>query len=285
MIKNQFKTVLFLGILSGILLVIGQLLGGASGLTVALIFALLMNLGSYFFSHKLILKIYRAKEVPIHENPQLHEMVEHLAMEAGVPKPKVYVVPTDNPNAFAAGPNPKKAIVAVTQGILQILNKEELKGVLAHEMAHIKNRDILISTIAATIASVISYIAFMARFSAIFGGLGGDRNNNSNIIGLLAMAIIAPLAAMLIQMAISRSREFIADESGAKYLKNSKPLADALEKLESHSKDHPLKFGTQSTNSLFIINPFRGRGQSFLHLFLTHPPTSKRVERLRNMHF
>ena len=280
---NQFKTVLFLGILSGILLLIGQLVGGAQGLTIALFFALLMNLGSYFFSHKLVLAMYRAKEISKEQNPGLHSMVEEICNEAKIPKPKIYLVPSSNPNAFATGPNPKKAVVAVTQGILDILSKEELKGVLAHEIAHIKNRDILISTIAATIASVISYIAFMARWGAMFGGMGNDKDNGNNIIGLIVMAIIAPIAATLIQLAISRSREFIADESGANYIRNSESLARALEKLENHGKNAPLKLGTESTNSMFIVNPFRGR--NILSLFMTHPPTSKRIEKLRAMNF
>jgi len=282
MIKNQLKTVLFLGILSGILLVIGQLIGGAQGLTIALIFAVLMNLGSYFFSHKLILLMYRAKEVSKKDNPTLHEMVEEICKEANIPKPKIYIVPTDAPNAFCAGPNPKKAVLAITKGILDLLSKEELRGVLAHEVAHVKNRDILIATIAATIASVISYIAFMARFGAMMG-TGRDDDGRSNIIGLLILAIVAPIAAMLIQMAISRSREFIADETGARLIKKAEPLARALEKLEAGAKNHPLKLGSESTNSMFIINPFRGKGQSFLHLFLTHPPTNTRIQKLREL--
>ena len=285
MFKNQLKTVLFLGILTGILLVIGMLIGGTSGLTIALIFALLINVGSYFFSHKLILAIYKAKEVPKSDNPELHHMIEEICEKANIPKPRIYLVPTDNPNAFAAGPNPKKAVVAVTRGILLLLSKDELKGVLAHEIAHIKNRDILIATIAATVASVITYLAYMAQFAAMFGGMGRDEEGGNNIIGLLLLAVLAPIAATLIQLAISRSREFIADESGAKYLQNSKPLADALEKLENQNKSHPLALGGQSTNSMFIVNPFRGKGESFIHLFLTHPPSSKRIERLRSLKF
>jgi len=280
MIKNQLKTVLFLGILSGILLVIGQLIGGAQGLTIALIFAVLMNVGSYFFSHKLILLMYRAKEVSKKDNPALHEMIEEICKEADIPKPKIYIVPTDAPNAFACGPSPKKAVVAVTQGILHLLSKEELKGVLAHEIAHVKNRDILIATIAATIASVISYVAFMARFGAMMG-TGRDDDGRSNIIGLLILAIVAPLAATLIQLAISRSREFIADETGARLIKKAEPLAKALEKLEAGAKHSALKLGTDSTNHMFIVNPFRGKGRSFINLFSTHPDVLSRVKRLR----
>ena len=284
MIKNQIKTVLFLGVLSGLLLLIGRLIGGTQGLAVALVFAILINVGSYFFSHKLILLMYKAKEVSKNDNPGLHEMVEEISREASIPKPKIYIVPTDAPNAFATGPNYKKSVVAVTKGILNLLSKEELKGVLAHEIAHIKNRDMLISTIAATIASVITYLAHMAQFAAMFGG--GNRDDNQgggNIIGLLFLAILAPIAAMLIQLAISRSREYIADERGARLIKKAEPLARALEKLESGAKHHPLMLGTESTNNLFIVNPLRGRGQSFLQLFLTHPPTSKRIERLKSL--
>jgi len=283
MIKNQIKTVLFLGVLSGLLLLIGRLIGGSQGLAVALVFAILMNVGSYFFSHKLILLMYRAKEVSKNENPELHEMVEEISKEADIPKPKIYIIPTEAPNAFAAGPNPKKSVVAVTKGILNLLNKEELKGVLAHEIAHIKNRDILIATIAATIASVITYLAHMAQFAAMFGGGRDDNRGGGNIIGLLLLAILAPIAAMLIQMAISRSREFIADERGARLIKKAEPLAKALEKLESGAKHHPLNLGTESTNNLFIVNPLRGRGQAFLSLFMTHPATKIRVQRLRSL--
>ncbi len=283
MIKNQLKTVLFLGVLSGLLLLIGRLIGGAQGLAVALVFAVLINVGSYFFSHKLILLMYKAKEVSKNEHPELHEMVEEICKEANIPKPKIYIVPTDAPNAFATGPNYKKSVVAVTKGILNLLSKEELKGVLAHEIAHIKNRDMLISTIAATIASVITYLAHMAQFASMFGGGGGrdDNNGGTNIISLLFLAVLAPIAAMLIQLAISRSREFIADETGARLIKKSEPLAKALEKLEAGAKHHPLTLGTESTNNLFIVNPFRGRGQAFLSLFLTHPPGAERCRRLR----
>ena len=284
MIKNQFKTVLFLGILTGILLVIGRLIGGASGLTVALIFALLMNLGSYFFSHKLILAIYRAKEIPKSENPKLHEMVESLCNEAKISKPKIYLVPSQQANAFCAGPNPKKAILGVTQGILDLLPKEELKGVIAHEIAHDKNRDILIATIAATIASVITYLAHMTQFAAMFGGMNRDNDEKGgNVIGLLVLAILAPIAAMLIQLAISRSREFIADESGARLINNSESLAKALERLEGNNKHNPLKLGADSTNHMFIIAPFRGKGHTFLNLFSTHPPVLERCKRLRSL--
>ena len=280
---NQFKTVILLAALSGLLLLIGSLIGGASGLTVALILALIMNVGSYFFSHKLVLMMYRAKEAPKSEFPDLHKSVEEAAKAANIPKPKVYIVPSENPNAFATGPNYKNSVVAVTQGIMKLLSKEELKGVIAHEVAHIKNRDMLISTIAATIATVITYVAHMAQFAALFGGMGRDDNEKGgNIIGLLFLAILAPIAAMLIQLAISRSREYIADETGAKLIRNPSSLANALLKLDSHGKNTPMKLGDTSTNHMWIVNPFRG-GQSFVNLFMTHPPISERVKKLKEL--
>ncbi|MAG45417.1 MAG: protease HtpX [Nanoarchaeota archaeon] len=281
MLNNQLKTVLFLGILTGILLAIGQLLGGYSGLALAFVFAIVMNVGSYFYSHKLVLKMYKAKEASLEEYADLHKMVQEVSQLANVPKPKIYIVPSENPNAFCTGPNPQKAVLGYTQGILDLLSEEELKGVTAHEIAHDKNRDMLISTIAATIASVISYVAFMARWGAIFGGIGGDRDGDNNVIGLLILAIVAPLAATLIHLAISRSREFIADETGARFIHNAAPLANALEKLEDYGKQAPMRMGTDSTNSLFIVNPFRGK--KLLSLFMTHPPTEKRVERLKSL--
>lgn len=280
MLNNQLKTILFLGILTGILLAVGQLIGGYSGLAIAFVFAILMNLGSYFYSHKLILTMYRAKEAPESEYPDLHKLVQEISQLANVPKPKIYIIPSENPNAFMAGPSPKKAVLGYTQGILNLLDKDELKGVTAHELAHDKNRDILISTIAATIASVISYVAFMARWGAMFGGYGRDDDRN-NIIGLLVLAIVAPLAATLIHLAISRSREFIADETGARFIHNAVPLAKALEKLESYGKHAPMKLGTESTNNLFIVNPFRGK--TLLNLFSTHPNVNIRIKKLKEL--
>jgi len=280
---NQFKTVILLAALSGLLLLIGNILGGATGLTVALIIAVIMNVGSYLFSHKIVLAMYRAKEAPKSQYKDLHESVEEAAKAANIPKPKVYIVPSENPNAFATGPNYKNSVVAVTQGIMKLLSKEELKGVIAHEVAHIKNRDMLISTIAATIATVITYVAHMAQFAALFGGMGRDDNEKGgNIIGLLFLAILAPIAAMLIQLAISRSREYIADETGAKLIRNPSSLANALLKLDSHGKNTPMKLGDTSTNHMWIVNPFRG-GQSFVNLFMTHPPISERVKKLKEL--
>lgn len=282
MIKNQIKTVLLLGILTGILLVIGSFFGGKTGLTIGLGFAIVMNLFSYFYSYKLILFMYRAKEAKKSDYKELHEIVESVAKEAGVPKPKVYITPTESPNAFCAGPNPKKAVLCYTQGILKLLSKEELRGVTAHEIAHDKNRDILIATVAATIASVISYIAFMARFSALSGSSNRE-GGGTNLIGLILLGILAPLSATIIQLAISRSREYIADETGAKLVKKGEPLAKALEKLENYGKSHPMLLGSESTNNLFIVNPFRGKGMSFASIFSTHPPVHLRVKKLMEL--
>ena len=283
MIINQIKTVLLLGTLTGLLLVVGGLLGGKSGLTIALIIALIMNFGMYFFSHKIVLMMYHAKEAPKLQYPKLHSMIEEICKEADLPKPRVYIVPTDNLNAFASGPSKKKAVVAVTEGILGSLTHDELKGVLAHELSHIKNRDMLITTIAATIAATISYIASMARFAAIFGGGRNDNNGRSNILSLLLLGILTPIIAMIIQLAISRKREYLADERGARLLKNGEPLARALEKLELSNKRNPLKFGSPTTSSLFIVNPFSGR--AFIQLFSTHPPIPERCKRLRNLKY
>ncbi|MBI1969463.1 zinc metalloprotease HtpX [Candidatus Woesearchaeota archaeon] len=279
---NQVKTVLLLGALTGLLLFIGNLLGGMQGLTIAFLFSVLMNVGMYWFSDKIVLMMYRAREATKKDYPEYHAMIEDICKKAGLPKPKLYIVPSTTPNAFATGRSPKHAAVACTEGILQLLNKEELRGVLSHEMSHVKNRDILITTIAATIAGVISYVAMMARWAAIFGGMGGrDNNGRGNILGFLVIAILAPIIALILQLAISRSREYLADHTGAKLIKNPLPLADALQKLETANKHHPMKFGNPATSSLFIVNPFSGR--ALLQLFSTHPPLAERVRRLREM--
>ncbi len=278
---NQFKTVILLGALTTILLLIGSFFGNG-GLFIAFLFALIMNVGSYFFSHKIVLAMYRAKEASQKQYPRLYHMVEKLSKEAKIPEPKIYIIPTQTSNAFATGRNPEHAVVAVTEGIMHLLSEHELEGVLAHELAHIKNRDILITTIAATIASVISYIAFTARYAALFGGVGRDRDS-SNIVELLFLALVAPIAALIIQLAISRSREYLADASGARFIKNGKPLASALKKLEDHARSHPLHFGSPSTASLFIVNPFSGR--AFMSLFSTHPPMEMRIQKLEMMKF
>jgi len=280
MFINQIKTVLLLGALSAIILVIGGFFGGASGMTIALVIALAMNFFSYFYSHKIVLAMYKAQPVSKSKAPEIHKMVEDISKKAGIPKPKVYAIPSETPNAFATGRNPNNAVVAVTAGITKLLSKEELKSVLAHEIGHIKNRDILVATIAATLASVITYLAMMARFAVFFGG-GRDERGGGNALQLIALAILAPLAAMLIQFAISRSREFMADETSARLTNDSKHMISALKKIDSAAKHIPLRMGNQSTASLFIINPFSGKG--FISLFSTHPATELRIKKLNEL--
>ena len=224
-VENQLKTVFLLSLLMGLLMGVGWLVGGVQGLTIALIFSVLMNFGMYWFSDRIVLAMYRAKEATPHEEPELHRIIREVVHLAGIPMPKVYVIPSEAANAFATGRNPKHAAVAVTHGIVSLLSKDELKGVIAHEIAHVKNRDILITTIAATIAGVISYVAMMARWAALFGGGGGRDRNGGDIIGLIALAIVTPLIAMLLQLALSRSREYLADETGAKTIHNPLALA------------------------------------------------------------
>jgi heat shock protein HtpX len=279
MFKNQFKTVILLASLTALLLFVGQLLGGYSGLIIAGIFALVLNFGSYWFSDKIVLAMYRAKEVKDTDH-HLFKIVKEVAEKAKVPMPKVYIIPDKNSNAFATGRSPKNAAVAATEGIINLLSDDELKGVMAHEIAHVKNRDTLISTIAGTIAGVISYIATMAQWAAIFGAGGRDRNGG-NIVSLLLLAIITPIIATIIQLAISRSREYLADATGAKIVGNGEHLATALEKLHNDVKIHPMRLGNQATSHLFIVNPFSAR--SFAKFFSTHPPFQERAKRLRNI--
>ena len=282
MLGGQFKTVILLALLTALLLWVGSL-WSTTGLVVAAIFVVLMNLGSYWFSDKVVLMMYRAREAKESEYPDLHSLVSEIAQRANLPKPKVYVIDSPVANAFATGRNPKHAAIAVTKGIMDLLTADELKGVLSHEAAHIKNRDILISTVAGTIAGVISYVAAVARWSAIFGFGGKDRDNN--LLELLALAIITPLIATLIQLAISRSREYIADTTGSRFLHSGLGLASALEKLQSHSKRFffPLTGTTQATAHLFITNPLKGAG--LMHLLSTHPSTHERIRRLRSQTF
>ena len=275
---NGLKTALLLGLLSGLVLAIGQYFGGANGLVLGLVFAVVMNFGSYWFSDKIVLKMYRAQEVGA--GHPLYAMVERLSRQAQLPMPKVYVIPDPSPNAFATGRNPSHAAVAATEGILQVLSQHELEGVIAHELAHVKNRDILISSVAATMAAVIMFAAQMAQYAAIFGGYGGrgdDRDRGSNPIALLAMIILAPLAATLIQLAISRSREFSADATGAQIAGNPYGLADALRKIEAVSKRVPLD-ANPATAHMFIVQPFSGR--ALAGLFSSHPPTEARINAL-----
>ena len=273
---NTVKTVLLLGMLSGLLLVIGELLGGQSGLVIAFGFAVLMNFGSYWFSDKVVLRMYRAGEVgPDH---LLHQMTARLAQQAGLPMPRVFVIPDESPNAFATGRNPKHAAVAATEGILRVLDEHELEGVIAHELAHVKNRDILISSVAATVAATIMMMSRMAQFTAIFGGFGGrGERGGSSPIGLIATIILAPLSAMLIQSAISRSREFAADRAAAQIVGSPYGLAEALKKIDAYSRRVPMK-ADPATAHMFIMKPFSGRGM--MQLFSTHPPTEQRIKRL-----
>ncbi len=279
---NNLKTVLLLGALTGLLIAIGSF-WGASGMYIAFGLAIVMNFGSYWFSDKIVLMMYRAKEADRSKYSKLYSTVSDIAQRADLPEPKVYIIPTPGANAFATGRNPKHAAVAVTAGIMDILSEKELKGVLAHEMAHVKNRDILISSIAATIAGAIGMIAFMARWGAIFGGFSGGQRSGRGILELLAIAILTPLLATIIRLAISRSREYVADKEGAKILGDSSGLASALKKLESNAKRNPLRFGSETTAHMFIVNPFRA---SFLmKVFSTHPTTADRVKRLTAMKF
>jgi heat shock protein HtpX len=278
---NALKTTLLLGALTGFLLVIGQYFGGQNGMIIALIFAAVMNFVSYFFSDKIALAMYRAQPVSREELPRAYQVLERLTQRIGIPMPKVYVIPSESPNAFATGRNPNHASVAVTQGILNLLNDEELEGVLAHELGHVRNRDILISSIAATLAGAITVLARMAMWGAMFGGYGGrDERDRGGGIGALLMVILAPIAAMLIQLAVSRSREYAADDTGAHLTGNPYALASALRKLDTYSRRVPLP-ASPSTAHLFIVQPFLGTGGlNFANLFSTHPPIAKRIERL-----
>jgi heat shock protein HtpX len=280
--SNTFKTALLLGLLTGLFVLLGNYFGGRQGMVIALIFAGVMNFASYWFSDKIVLALYRAQEVQESEAPELFRMVRGLVQRAELPMPKVYIVPTDTPNAFATGRSPQHAAVAVTQGILRLLSSGELEGVLAHELSHIKHRDTLISTIAATMAGVIVMLANMAKWAALFGGFGGrdEEDRGGGALGLIFMAILAPIAATLIQLAISRSREYLADEGSARMTKSPGRLADALQKLEHAAERIPMQ-ANPATSHLFIVNPLRGG--SFLSLFSTHPPMEERVARLRAM--
>ncbi len=272
--QNHFKTALLLGALGGILLSIGALLGGQQGITIALVFAIITNFGAYWYSDKFVLRMYRARELSVSEYPRVHQILNDLCKKNKMNKPELYLIPSKNPNAFATGRNESHAVIGVTEGIIELLTEKELKGVLAHELAHIKNKDMLIGSVAATIATTISFVATMARWSAIFG----SRNRNGNIFSLLIISIITPIVAMIIQMAISRSREFEADKIGAKFAKDGKGLASALKKLERYGKGFPMRFGSEASAHLFISNPFRSR--NMLKLFSTHPTTEERIKRL-----
>lgn len=275
---NTFKTAFLLTLLTLLLMFIGRAFGGQNGMLLALVFAAVMNFVSYFYSDKIALAMYRAQPVTREELPRAYAAVERLTQKIGIPMPKIYVIPSESPNAFATGRNPQHASVAVTQGILNLLNDEELEGVLAHELGHVNNRDILISSVAATVAGAVTMLASMGRFAMIFGGMGGDRDDRrGGGLGALLMLILAPIAASLIQLAVSRSREYQADATGSHFTGNPYALASALSKLDAYSRRLPLQ-ATPSTAHLFIIQPFLG--MSFSNLFSTHPPIAKRIERL-----
>ena len=281
---NHVKTTLLLSLLTVLLVFMGGAIGGKGGMLIAFVMAAVMNFGSYWFSDKIVLRMYGAQEITRNENPTFYGMVERLAQRAGLPMPKVYIIPDQSPNAFATGRNPQHAAVAATEGIMRILTPEELEGVMAHELGHVKNRDILISTIAATFAGAISMIGSMLQWGAMLGAGRGDDEEGSGIgglVGSLAMAILAPLAAMLIQMAVSRSREYLADATGAHICGRPQALANALAKLQNGSRMLPMQEARPATAHMFIVNPLTGG--SLLSLFSTHPPMEERIARLQAM--
>jgi heat shock protein HtpX len=280
--SSILKTTFLLTALTALLLLLGDLFAGPTGVKFAFVFAAIMNIGSYWFSDKLVLMSYRAQPITESEAPELYQIVRRLVQRAGVPMPRIYRIPTDSPNAFATGRNPSHAVVAVTDGILRLLDREELEGVLAHELGHVFNRDILISSIAATLAGAVMMLARMAQWGALFGGFGGrdDRGGRGGGLVLLVAAILAPIAAMLIQLAVSRAREYSADESGAKLCGKPEALASALEKLAIQSGRIPLA-ASPATAHLFIVNPLSR--QFLAKLFSTHPPIEERIARLRGM--
>ncbi len=278
---NSIKTAILMTVMMVLFILVGNLIGGQSGMTIAFIISLALNFGSYWFSDKIVLKMYRAQEVTEKDAPQLYDIVEKLASKAELPMPKVYIMNNPTPNAFATGRNPQNGAVAVTTGIMNILNKEELEGVIAHELSHIKNRDILVSTIAATLVGTITFIARMAGWAAMFGGSSRDDDKGGNIFYELALIIIAPIAAVLIQMAISRSREYMADEGGAQITGKPMGLANALNKLSQANEVIPMANAGTSSAHMFIVNPLSGK--SMMKLFSTHPPLEERIERLKEI--
>lgn len=280
---NHFKTTLLLSLLTVLLVVMGGAIGGQGGMLIAFVLAAVMNFGSYWFSDRIVLRMYGAQEISREDHPAFYGMVERLAERAGLPMPKVYIIPDQSPNAFATGRNPQHAAVAATEGILQILSAEELEGVMAHELGHVKNRDILISTIAATFAGAISMIANMLQWGAMLGAGRDDEEGGgiAGLIGSLAMAILAPIMALLIQMAVSRSREYLADATGAEISGKPHALANALAKLQNASHMIPMQEASPATAHMFIVNPLTGGG--LMTLFSTHPPMEERIARLRAM--
>ncbi len=278
---NRIKTTFLLTCLTLLLIAMGSAIGGRSGMIIAFVIAAGMNFFSYWYSDKIVLKMYKAREVSETDHPAFYGMIRRLAQQAEIPMPKVYIIPSEGPNAFATGRNPQNAAVAATEGIMRILNMDELEGVMAHELAHVKNRDTLISTIAATIAGAIAMLGNMLQWAAIFGGGSSDDDEGGGLFSSLAMAFIAPIAAMLIQMAVSRSREFLADEAGAKICGKPMALANALRKLHQGAQAVPMREATPATSHMFIVNPLTG--SSMLKLFSTHPPMEERVARLEAM--
>ena len=277
---NSFKTAVLMTVMMVLFILVGNLIGGQSGMMLAFVISLAMNFGSYWFSDKIVLKMYRAQEVTREQYPQLYDSVENLATQAGLPVPKVYIMDNPTPNAFATGRNPEHSAVAVTTGIMNLLNKEELEGVIAHELTHVKNRDILVGTIAATLVGTITFIARMAGWAAMFSG-GRDERDRGNVFSDLALMIIAPIAALLIQMAISRSREYMADEGSAQILGKPLALASALNKLERGNELIPMTNAGTSSAHMFIVNPLSGK--SLMKLFSTHPPIEDRIKRLQEI--
>ena len=278
---NIIRTTLLLGALTGLLMLIGGYFGGKSGVVIAFLFAMVMNFGSYWFSDKIVLRMYKAQEISESQAPELYGIVKNLALRGDLPMPRVYVIPENTPNAFATGRDENHAVVAVTEGITRILNRDELEGVIGHELTHIKNKDMLIGSIAATLAGAIVMLANMAQWAAIFGGVSRDDDEGGGgLIGLILMAILAPIAATIIQMAISRSREFLADAGGAKISGKPYGLAGALEKLQRASQAIPMD-ANPSTAHMFIVNPLTGG--SLMSLFSTHPPLEERIARLKSM--
>ena len=278
---NTIRTTLLLGALTGLLMLIGGYFGGKSGVVIAFLFAMVMNFGSYWFSDKIVLRMYKAQEISESQAPELYGIVKNLALRGNLPMPRVYVIPENTPNAFATGRDENHAVVAVTEGITRILNRDELEGVIGHELTHIKNKDMLIGSIAATLAGAIVMLANMAQWAAIFGGVSRDDDEGGGgLIGLILMAILAPIAAAVIQMAISRSREFLADAGGARISGKPYGLAGALEKLQRASQAIPMD-ANPSTAHMFIVNPLTGG--SLMSLFSTHPPLEERIARLKSM--
>src|SRR3989304_7576407 len=278
---NYFKTVILLAALAALFVFIGDYLGGRQGAIFGLVFAGLMNFGAYWFSDKIVLAMYRAKEATEAQSPELFSTVRQTATMARIPMPRVYMKESETPNAFATGRNPEHAAIAVTTGIVRLLSREELMGVLGHELSHIKNRDILIATIAATIAGAIGYISRIAMWSSMFAGRRSDREGGGNPLALIFMMVVAPIAALIIQMAISRSREYAADRGGAEVTGNPLYLADALRKLAYYNKRLPMQGANEATAHMFIVNPLSGK--SLLKLFSTHPPIEERIARLEAM--